>query len=328
MMKKLFTLFALLTCFLGANAKEIVDAEVDFSKYTDIADVPFASWRGSESAFARLSLKDGCLHFESTEATDPGWDCQFFPIGGVSAELDVVYTLHFKIKGDHEGNVSMLGFGQTPYGQFPITTEWVEGTVDYQCTAGGGGDILMQCGDWIGSWDIAYLKITHEGKEEKPIEWIPVKELVNGDAESAWPDWALKMEGNINPTWRGENSNKVCAYSLTMGTNFDDQCPTEISADSYRARPYPTTIEAINPPSPRNAAASVAATAIPPRIRLYFFFDIGRSPTILPVFIFTLGCMKNVNSPASEPLFTSTRISYSSRTRRNMDSSYFAIRLV
>ena len=55
-MKKLFTLIALLACFMGANAKEIVDAEVDFSKYTDISQVPFASWRGSESAFARLSI--------------------------------------------------------------------------------------------------------------------------------------------------------------------------------------------------------------------------------------------------------------------------------
>ena len=257
-MKKLFTLFALLTCFLGANAKEIVDAEVDFSKYTDIADVPFASWRGSESAFARLSLKDGCLHFESTEATDPGWDCQFFPIGGVSAELDVVYTLHFKIKGDHEGNVSMLGFGQTPYGQFPITTEWVEGTVDYQCTAGGGGDILMQCGDWIGSWDIAYLKITHEGKEEKPIEWIPVKELVNGDAESAWPDWALKEEGGINANWRGNRTKEICAWALTMGRNFDDQVPDEIGEPSDRSRPFPADIEV----DPTNASNHVFAAHV------------------------------------------------------------------
>lgn len=260
MMKKLFTLFVLLTCFLGANAKEFVDAEVDFSKYTDISEVPFASWRGSESAFARLSLKDGCLHFESTEATDPSWDCQFFPIGGVSAEIDVVYTLHFKIKGDHEGNVSMLGFGQTPYGAFSITTDWVEGTVDYQCTS-ADGNILMQCGDWIGSWDIAYLKITHEGKEEKPIEWIPVEELTNGDAESAWPDWALKEEGGINANWRGDRTKEICVWGLTMGRNFDDQCPSDISGDSYRARPFPADIE-VDPTDASNKVFAIHVTQI------------------------------------------------------------------
>ena len=166
-MKKLFTLLALLTCFLGANAKTVVDAEVDFSKYTDISQWGFPnSWGGSESARARLSILNGCLHFESTEATDPTWDCQFFPIGGANAEVGAIYTLHYKIKGDHAGNVSMLGFGQTPYDQFSITTDWVEGTVDYEAT-NNDGNILMQCGGWIGSWDIAYLKITHEERDDQ-----------------------------------------------------------------------------------------------------------------------------------------------------------------
>ena len=226
-MKKFFTLFALLTCFLGASAKEIVDAEVDFSKYSDISEVPFASWRGSESAFARLSIKDGCLHFESTEATDPSWDCQFFPIGGVNAEPDVTYTLHFKIKGDHEGNVSMLGFGQTPYGQFPITTSWVEGTVDYVAT-NNDGNILMQCGDWVGSWDIAYLKITHEGKEERPVEWL--EQLENGDASQDWAD--------PNTRWNDQENNfKICAWGKEKGVNMNDDGGWD---------PFPARIEEVD----------------------------------------------------------------------------------
>ena len=238
-MKKLFTLLALLTCFLGANAVEYVDAEVDFSKYSDISEVPFASWRGSESAFARLSLKDGCLHFESTEATDPSWDCQFFPIGGVNAEVDVTYTLHFKIKGDHAGNVSMLGFGQTPYGQFAITTDWVEGTVDYVATS-TDGNILMQCGDWVGSWDIAYLKITHEGKEERPVTWL--ENLTNGDASADWPAWSLETtEEGFNINWRGDRTGEICAWALTMGKNNDN-----LDGQDGRARPFPADIEEVD----------------------------------------------------------------------------------
>ena len=248
-MKKLFTLLALLTCFLGVKAETIVDAEVDFSKFSDISEVPFASWRGSESAFARLSIQDGCLHFHSEEATDPSWDCQFFPIGGVSAEEGVVYTLHFKVKGDHAGNVSMLGFGQTPYGQFAITTDWVEGTVNYEA-ANTDGNILMQCGDWVGDWDIAYLKITHEGKAERPITWLelmtddgtPEGKYV-GDAETPWPAWALETDGGINANWRTDRAPEICAWSLTMGRNFDDQC-ADFGEAADRARPYPADIEA------------------------------------------------------------------------------------
>ena len=229
-MKKLFTLLAFLSCFLGANAKEFVDAEVDFSQYTDISQVPFASWRGSESAFARLSLQDGCLHFSSSEATDPSWDCQFFPIGGVEAEVGVTYTLHFKVKGDHAGNVSMLGFGQTPYGQFAITTDWVEGTVDYECTE-ANGNILMQCGDWVGTWDIAYLKITHEGKEEKPVQWENI--LKNGDASAAW---ANPDAQTVDNKYSGEGAEEVCAYSKEYGVNENNPHAAKIEDGVFVCR--------------------------------------------------------------------------------------------
>ena len=226
-MKKLFTLFAFLAVALGANAKEIVDAEVDFSKYTDFSQVKLASWGGSESAKARLSIKDGCLHFHSEEATDPSWDCQFFPIGGVDAEVGVVYTLHYKIKGSVAQNVSMLGFGLTPYGQFPITTDWVEGTVDYEA-ASNEGNLLMQCGDYVGDFDIAYLKITHEGKEERPVEWI--EQLENGDAEKPWADPNVRFNDQ-------ENNFKICAWAKEKGRNMNEN-------DGWD--PFPADIEEVD----------------------------------------------------------------------------------
>lgn len=229
-MKKLFALAALLTCFMGVNAKTVVDAEQDFSQYTDISQVQFASWRGSDSAFARLSIQDGCLHFESTEATDPSWDCQFFPIGGVDAEVDVTYTLHFKIKGDHEGKVSMLGFGQTPYNQFQITTDWVEGTVEYIAT-NNDGNILMQCGDWIGSWDIAYLKITHEEADDTtPIQWENI--VTNSGADEEW-DSEMKAGD--------EGWENIVAWSKEWGFLMED-----VNADAGDVaipRPHPAFIE-------------------------------------------------------------------------------------
>ena len=228
MMKKMFTLLALLAMFLGANAKEVVDAEVDFSKYTDISQWNFPySWGGSEQAKSRLSIQNGCLHFESSEVTvnddgvETGWLCQFFPIGGVNAEVGTVYTLHYKIKGDHAENVSMLGFGQTPYGQFPITTDWVEGTVDYEAKS-ADGNILMQCGSYIGTWDIAYLKITHEERDnQRPKEWIPLEGFENGDAETPWADPNI---GALD----AENNYKVCAWGKE---NMSDPHPATIELE-------------------------------------------------------------------------------------------------
>ena len=226
-MKKLFTLFALLVLALGANAKEIVDVEVDFSKMADGSEIKFYGWGASESARARLSIQNGCLHFHSEEATDPSWDCQFFPIGGVDAEVGVVYTLHYKIKGSVAQNVSMLGFGQTPYGQFPITTDWVEGTFDYEA-ANSEGNLLMQCGDYVGDWDIAYLKITHEGKEERPVEWI--EQLENGDAEKPWADPNVRFNDQ-------ENNFKICAWAKEKGRNMNEN-------DGWD--PFPADIEEVD----------------------------------------------------------------------------------
>ena len=226
-MKKLFTLFALLVLALGANAKEIVDVEVDFSKMADGSEIKFYGWGASESARARLSIQNGCLHFHSEEATDPSWDCQFFPIGGVDAEVGVVYTLHYKIKGSVAQNVSMLGFGLTPYGQFPITTDWVEGTFDYEA-ANSEGNLLMQCGDYVGDFDIAYLKITHEGKEERPVEWI--EQLENGDAEKPWADPNVRFNDQ-------ENNFKICAWAKEKGRNMNEN-------DGWD--PFPADIEEVD----------------------------------------------------------------------------------
>ena len=235
-MKKLFTLLVLMACFLGAKAVEVVDAEVDFSNYSDISEWGFPyGWGGSESAKARLSIQDGCLHFESTEATDPTWDCQFFPIGFDGAETDVVYTVYFKIKGDHAENISLLGFGLTPYGQFPITEDWVEGTFVYEPSTKADGNLLMQCGGYVGTWDLAYLKITHEQAEgEQPITYKP-NMVENGDAETAWTD----EQANTLFT-DTEKTINICAWSKERERNMNDDggwdpFPADIEEDETEA---------------------------------------------------------------------------------------------
>ena len=213
---------------INANARvvsfDIVDAEIDFSTCTEI---PRFSWGGSESAFARLSLLDGCLHFHSDEAVSPSSDCQFFPIGGVYPDVGVIYTLHYKVKGSVNQNVSMLGFGQTAYGNLPITTEWVEGTIDFECTE-ADGNLLMQCGDYVGDFDIAYLRITHKAYFHR--DWIDL--LTNGDAETPWTELGLDDVAYDDT----DNNYKVCLWTKEKGRNMNaeggsDPHPAEIIDD-------------------------------------------------------------------------------------------------
>ena len=68
-MKKLLTLFALMACFLGVKADEVVDVEIDYTTVT--SDVWNGGWR-SESAAERVSVVPGeGIYFHSEEAVDP-----------------------------------------------------------------------------------------------------------------------------------------------------------------------------------------------------------------------------------------------------------------
>lgn len=212
-MRKLFTLLALLTVFFSAKAELLEDAFIDFSTVTEI---PRFGWGGSESAFARLSLQDGCLHFASTEATDPSWDCQWFPIGGVDVEIGQTYTMTLMMKGDHAANMSAVSFGGLEnYGNLAIPTDWSEVTVVYENVTGTDGNVLFQCGDYVGTWDIKWIKITHEGKRDKPAEWIEL--LKNGNAEKSWEDLGL-----AGVKTGDENNYEVCLWAKERDNHMTD----------------------------------------------------------------------------------------------------------
>jgi hypothetical protein len=217
-MKKLFTLIALLACFLGAKAVQIVDAEVSWA---EAASIHFYSWGGQGTD--KFDIQDGCLHFSQAEATDVPWGVQVFPIGDVEASEGVTYTLEMKIKGTgyqylthtdqesgevivdepgsaiHNVNFQVGSANHDKYSAINVTEDFEVVTLDFDCTADGTGHILFQCGNWIGDLWIEYMKIYHEGKEVKEVEWKNI--LENGDAE-------------------GEYGEVPCAYSKEWGTDM------------------------------------------------------------------------------------------------------------
>ena len=263
-MKKLLTLFALMACFLGVKADEVVDVEIDYTTVT--SDVWNGGWR-SESAAERVSVVPGeGIYFHSEEAVDPYYDVQF-QLPGIkqgALDSDASYTITIKIKGSVEQSIRGYFSGSDKPGDIPVTGEeqtltftgcMDNPTAEYFAST---GSVLIQCGDYVGDWTISYIKITHEERgNQRPVTWqewltndgksivpdVATESKWMGDAEfGQWPDWALQKDGDINANWRGDRAPEICAWSLTMGTNFDDQAG-DISSDSPRARPYPTDIE-------------------------------------------------------------------------------------
>ena len=263
-MKKLLTLFALMACFLGVKADEVVDVEIDYTTAT--SDVWNGGWR-SESAAERVSVVPGeGIYFHSEEAVDPYYDVQF-QLPGIkqgALDSDASYTITIKIKGSVEQSIRGYFSGSDKPGDIPVTGEeqtlTFTGCMDNPTAQyfASTGSVLIQCGDYVGDWTISYIKITHEERgNQRPVTWqewltndgksivpdVATESKWMGDAEfGQWPDWALQKDGDINANWRGDRAPEICAWSLTMGTNFDDQAG-DISSDSPRARPYPTDIE-------------------------------------------------------------------------------------
>ena len=260
-MKKLLTLFALMACFLGVKADEVVDVEIDYTTVT--SDSWNGGWR-SDAAAERVSVVPGeGIYFHSEEATDPYYDVQFQLPGVPSLDSDASYTITIKIKGNVEQSIRGFFSGSDKPGDIPVTKD--EQTLTFTgCQDNpsaqyfaSSGSVLIQCGDYVGDWTISYIKISHEERgNQRPVTWqewltndgkaiipnVATESIWMGDAETPWPNWALETTDGINANWRSDRAPEICAWSLTMGRNFDDQAEG-ISTDSPRARPYPTDIE-------------------------------------------------------------------------------------
>lgn len=235
-MKKVFTLVALLACFLGAKAEEVVDLEMDYSTVT-------SEWNGgwrSDAAATRVKVEDGCLHFHSEEATANFYDVQFQAFGVKQLEYDATYTITLKIKGSVAQDLHASFSGSATPGTIPVTTDWqevvLEGCQDDPNAQyfASSGQLLIQCGDYVGDWWISYVKITHEqAKETRPVEWREL--IVNGDAETAWGELANTKYNDLEETDGRPNTTYVSAWSKEKGVNLDD---------NGAWNPFPATIEA------------------------------------------------------------------------------------
>lgn len=235
-MKKLFTLVALLACFLGAKAEEVVDLELDYSTVTSEW---VGGWR-SDAAATRVKVEDGALHYHSEEATANFYDVQFQAFGVKQLEYDATYTITLKIKGTVAQELHASFSGSATPGTIPVTTDWqevvLEGCQDDPNAQyfASSGQLLIQCGDYVGDWWISYVKITHEqAKETRPVEWREL--IVNGDAETAWGELANTKYNDLEETDGRPNTTYVSAWSKEKGVNLDD---------NGAWNPFPATIEA------------------------------------------------------------------------------------
>ena len=276
-MKKLFTLVALLACFLGAKAQQQWEEvfTIDYSTYSGfpfyvMGYVPefdngcmtdFGSdyryetqenldgdgdgkWKDGEESVGTTSTSNG-TEYQKVTGAGPYWH-QYFIATGIPTVIDETYKVVAKVKASEDATINVdmrWSWSENALNNsvaIPQSDDFVEVEWEYSGVGGSKCDLIAQPGASAATIEWQSLVVYHKLKaNQRPKEWLEA--ITNGDAETAWPAWSLEETDGININWRGDRTGEICAWSLTMGKNFQESV---INSDSPRARPFPADIEA------------------------------------------------------------------------------------
>ncbi len=255
-MKKLFTLFALLACFLGAKAEWVEDYKIDYSSYSGF---PFyvmgyvPEWvdgvmtdYGANYKYVTLDNADGessdvivktnnGTEYYKISLDSPGWH-QYFIADGIPTELDGAYTVKAMVRASEACTVSVnfqwgWGDGQRVTSSLNVGTEWAEVEMDVTGVGGTSCALIAQPGGNTATIEWKYVTVGHNQKAQRPVEWL--EQLENGNADKTWKELGLD-EVKFDDM---ENNFKVCAWAKQKGT---------INEDTGNSDPFPATIENID----------------------------------------------------------------------------------
>lgn len=207
-MKKLFTFFVFLACFLGTKAVEIVDFTVD---YTQVGKST-VGWKADMIQSDWITGDEDGLHLYNPEVTTNFYDYQLWIFNNAALEVDENYTVKIVAKvsdGSAKVRCRVGDWGGGISGEVEVSsTEYQEYILTGKATTASNG-LLVQFGDYVGTVSFKSVTITHEGKEQRPVTWQNI--LTNGDAE-------------------GEFGEPACVQSKEFGMNLDENGAPQVHA--------------------------------------------------------------------------------------------------
>ena len=210
-MKKLFTLVALLACFLGAKAEWVEDYKIDYSTSTAfpfyvMGYVPewvegvmtdygaMYSYKTDEDMAKENALGEGDeevgtvttaggVTYHKIKLASAGWH-QYFIADNIVTELDGTYTVKAMVKASESCNINVnMGWGwndgQSASASVSIGTEWQEVEWEYSGIGGTSCNLVAQPGTSTATIEWKWVSVSHNKKAERPVEWI--EQLTNGD---------------------------------------------------------------------------------------------------------------------------------------------------
>ena len=268
-MKKVFTLLALLTCFLGANAQGGKWEQVYTIDYSTHTGFPFyvmgyvpefdngymtdfgatyryatqeeldgdsdAKWKDGETSVGTVKTEGG-TEYQKVTGANPYWH-QYFIADGIPTTIDGKYKVVAKVKASAACSINVnMGWGWGSGQQAGTSVAIPEGSdfqeVEWQYEGIGGSSCNLVAQPGTVTETIEWLSVTvYEWKKEgsRPQVWL--QDIENGDAEKSWADLGL-ADVKFDDM---DNNYKICAWGKERMVN--------VNADGGWD-PFPATIEA------------------------------------------------------------------------------------
>ena len=267
-MKKVFTLLALLTCFLGANAQGGKWEQVYSIDYSTHTGFPFfvmgyvpefdngymtdfgaayryatqadldgdgdAKWKDGETSVGTVKTEGG-TEYQKVTGANPYWH-QYFIADGIPTTIDGKYKVVAKVKASAACSINVnMGWGWGGGQQAGTSVAIPEGSdfqeVEWQYEGIGGSSCNLVAQPGTVTETIEWLSVTvYEWKKEGTRPQIWLQDIENGDAEKSWADLGL-ADVKFDDM---DNNYKICAWGKERMVN--------VNADGGWD-PFPATIE-------------------------------------------------------------------------------------
>ena len=219
MKKKIFTLFAFLTMFMGANAANWVEVyKADYSsntgfpffvmgyvpewfdgvmtdfganyRYATQADLDGdgdAKWKDGESSVGSVTTQGG-TEYQKVTGAGPYWH-QYFIADGIPTQIDGHYKVVAMAKASEAVNITVnmgwgWGNGEQAAGSVSIGTDWAEVEWEYSGIAGASCNLVAQPGTSTATIEWKSVTVYEDQKEQRPVVW---QEWLTSDGKSIIP---------------------------------------------------------------------------------------------------------------------------------------------
>ena len=263
-MKKLFTLVALLACFLGAKAEWNQVYTIDYSTFngfpfyvmgyvpefgngcmTDFGagygyktDDEMADFTGGTEVGTVTTAGGATYHKVQLDA--PAWH-QYFIADNIPTKLDGKYKVVAKVKATNAVSINVnMGWGWGE-GQQASTSVAIPGEGDFQEVVweysginGQSCNLVAQPGGSTETIEWQSLTVYEWVKPGGRVpEWI--EDIENGDAETPWTEaQAATLYNDM------ENNYKICAWSKEKGRNMNE------AGDAWNPFPAKIVVDPLN----------------------------------------------------------------------------------